>query len=380
MAALRGSRFERVGTVFTLMTRAAPHLLGRHAAADIFRLPVEAAAISLASVPPMVRYRWETEWDKLLSPVFWRHMILPTFTLALYLHGLPLLLMRSNMLEVLDQDYVTMSRLAGYSEWRVMIQTAARNAMLPVLDGADPGHRLQHRRQRRHRACLLVARFGADAGAGGPASRLSAGAGRFLFDCGHHCVYEFHRRYFVQPAGSARGRVGAGAGFLRRRRGDAAGSHAFAARHLADRPRRNSGRARPCANCGRPTWKSSSATSMALFGLNASSPFSRWSRCSRPILAPNDPAHAAEKQRWRLDQRRLALLAGGTRRGRSRGLYQQLSGWARPISAATSISQLIHGSRSALLVGFSAAAAVAVIGTVVGLLAGYYGGWVDIAL
>lgn len=43
-------------------------------------------------------------------------------------------------------------------------------------------------------------------------------------------------------------------------------------------------------------------------------------------------------------------------------------------------SQLIHGSRSALLVGFSAAAAVAVIGTVVGLLAGYYGGKVDAVL
>ena len=43
-------------------------------------------------------------------------------------------------------------------------------------------------------------------------------------------------------------------------------------------------------------------------------------------------------------------------------------------------SQLVHGSRSALLVGFSAAAAVAVIGTVVGLLSGYYGGWIDVLL
>lgn len=43
-------------------------------------------------------------------------------------------------------------------------------------------------------------------------------------------------------------------------------------------------------------------------------------------------------------------------------------------------SQLVHGSRSALLVGFSAAAAVAVIGTVVGLLSGYYGGWIDTIL
>ena len=143
--------------------------------------------------PTVVRYRWETEWDKLMSPVFWRHMILPTFTLALYLHGLPLLLMRSNMLEVLDQDYVTMSRLAGYSEWRVMIQTAARNAMLPVLTALTLGHRLQHWRQRRNRACIFLARAGANAGAGGPASRLSAGAGRLLFDRGHYCVYEFYR-------------------------------------------------------------------------------------------------------------------------------------------------------------------------------------------
>lgn len=40
-------------------------------------------------------------------------------------------------------------------------------------------------------------------------------------------------------------------------------------------------------------------------------------------------------------------------------------------------SQLVYGSRPALAVGFSAAVAVSLIGTVVGLLAGYFGGWVD---
>jgi peptide/nickel transport system permease protein len=43
-------------------------------------------------------------------------------------------------------------------------------------------------------------------------------------------------------------------------------------------------------------------------------------------------------------------------------------------------SQLVYGSRTALLVGFSAAIAVAVIGTLVGLVAGYYGGWVEVIL
>ncbi|MBZ0310113.1 MAG: ABC transporter permease, partial [Anaerolineae bacterium] len=43
-------------------------------------------------------------------------------------------------------------------------------------------------------------------------------------------------------------------------------------------------------------------------------------------------------------------------------------------------SQLVYGSRTALLVGFSAAIAVSVIGTVVGLVAGFYGRWVDALL
>ena len=43
-------------------------------------------------------------------------------------------------------------------------------------------------------------------------------------------------------------------------------------------------------------------------------------------------------------------------------------------------SQLVYGSRTALLVGFSAAIVVALLGTVVGLLAGYYGGLLETLL
>ena len=41
------------------------------------------------------------------------------------------------------------------------------------------------------------------------------------------------------------------------------------------------------------------------------------------------------------------------------------------------LSQIIHGSRTAFLVGVLAAVMVMVIGTVIGLLAAYFGGWVD---
>lgn len=43
-------------------------------------------------------------------------------------------------------------------------------------------------------------------------------------------------------------------------------------------------------------------------------------------------------------------------------------------------SQIVFGARAALLVGLTAAFMVAFIGTIIGLLSGYFGGWVDIVL
>lgn len=73
------------------------------------------------------------ELARIFSWDFLTHMFLPALTLAVYLHGLPLLLMRSNMLEVLQEDFVTMARMKGLSTWSVLIKHAARNALLPVV-------------------------------------------------------------------------------------------------------------------------------------------------------------------------------------------------------------------------------------------------------
>jgi peptide/nickel transport system permease protein len=43
-------------------------------------------------------------------------------------------------------------------------------------------------------------------------------------------------------------------------------------------------------------------------------------------------------------------------------------------------SQIVYGTRSALLIGVTAAFMVALIGSVVGLVSGYFGGWVDAVL
>jgi peptide/nickel transport system permease protein len=43
-------------------------------------------------------------------------------------------------------------------------------------------------------------------------------------------------------------------------------------------------------------------------------------------------------------------------------------------------SQLLYGARAALMVGVTAALGVVILGTLVGLVSGYYGGWVDAAI
>ncbi len=136
MAALRGGVLERAGITVTLMTRAAPEFWVGMFLLAIFAFDLRWLPSSGTSSPGVI---YSSEWEKLQSRDFWEHMILPTITLAFYLHGLPLLLMRSNMLEILDQDFITMGRLVGYGKWRLMVRHAARNAMLPVLTALTLG-------------------------------------------------------------------------------------------------------------------------------------------------------------------------------------------------------------------------------------------------
>jgi len=76
---------------------------------------------------------YTSELDRVFSLDFLRHLTLPALTIALYLQGLPLLLMRSTMIEIMHEEFITMARMKGLSEWRIVISHAARNSLLPVL-------------------------------------------------------------------------------------------------------------------------------------------------------------------------------------------------------------------------------------------------------
>jgi peptide/nickel transport system permease protein len=132
----RGSRLESGGILVTLMTRAAPEFFVGMILLSIFSFNLGWFPSSGISDPGVI---YTSMWEQLTSADFWHHMILPALSIAIYLQGLPLLLMRSNMLEVLDEDYVLMARMKGLSEWRIMLSHAARNALLPIVTALTLG-------------------------------------------------------------------------------------------------------------------------------------------------------------------------------------------------------------------------------------------------
>jgi peptide/nickel transport system permease protein len=62
-----------------------------------------------------------------------RHLVLPGFTLAVAQWALLTRIMRSSLLQVLGEDYITTARSKGLSERKVIDRHARLNALLPVI-------------------------------------------------------------------------------------------------------------------------------------------------------------------------------------------------------------------------------------------------------
>jgi len=127
-AVRQGSTFDRVMSVFVFVGFAIPTfwlalLLMILFGIDLDWLPISGLrSLNYEYLPPV-----EAFWDLL------KHLILPV-TIAAFggLAGLSRY-MRSNMLEVIRQDYITTARAKGLPERTVIYKHALRNAMLPVI-------------------------------------------------------------------------------------------------------------------------------------------------------------------------------------------------------------------------------------------------------
>jgi peptide/nickel transport system permease protein len=76
------------------------------------------------------------------GPVEWAHaLVLPWITFAILFAALYVRMIRANVLEAMNEDYVRTARAKGAPEWLVMRSHVLRNAMLPVVTmlGMDIG-------------------------------------------------------------------------------------------------------------------------------------------------------------------------------------------------------------------------------------------------
>jgi peptide/nickel transport system permease protein len=76
------------------------------------------------------------------GPVQWAyHLILPWMTFAILFAALYVRMIRANVLETLNEDYVRTARAKGAPEWKVMRSHVLRNALLPIVTmlGMDIG-------------------------------------------------------------------------------------------------------------------------------------------------------------------------------------------------------------------------------------------------
>jgi peptide/nickel transport system permease protein len=76
------------------------------------------------------------------DPLEWAyHLVLPWFTMAILYVGFYSRVLRSNMLDAMNEDYVRTARAKGLSERRVMRRHVLRNSLIPIvtLFGLDVG-------------------------------------------------------------------------------------------------------------------------------------------------------------------------------------------------------------------------------------------------
>jgi peptide/nickel transport system permease protein len=71
------------------------------------------------------------DWDLLADAL--KHLVLPSITLGLVLAGVFTRLTRANMLDVLEQDFITAGRARGLRERVLVYKHGLRNAFIPIV-------------------------------------------------------------------------------------------------------------------------------------------------------------------------------------------------------------------------------------------------------
>jgi peptide/nickel transport system permease protein len=127
----RGGRLDSVLPPVFVITSAVPYFWVGMVLVLIF-------GITLKWLPTQGGFYVSTDAPS-LSPVYFEdvlsHAVLPAISLLITTIGTWILTMRNTMITVLAEDYVRMARAKGLPGRRIMVDYAARNAVLPNLTG-----------------------------------------------------------------------------------------------------------------------------------------------------------------------------------------------------------------------------------------------------
>jgi peptide/nickel transport system permease protein len=125
----RGSKFDTFITPGMLIIQALPQVVIAMMAMFIFAIGLKwfptGYAYTAGKIPD-----W-TSWEFIKDVLY--HAVLPLFCATVIQIGGFLVNMRNNMINLLNEDYITMAKGKGLSENRVVFNYAARNALLPSV-------------------------------------------------------------------------------------------------------------------------------------------------------------------------------------------------------------------------------------------------------
>jgi len=127
---VRGTGKERLGIFLTLIARSSPEFW-----IGIIVLAVFAFRLGWFPAGGMRTPGAQIEgfWDRYLTRDFLNHLILPVLTGVIYYMTTPVLLMRSSMINILDEDFIRLKKAEGYPTWVILYKHAARNSILPMM-------------------------------------------------------------------------------------------------------------------------------------------------------------------------------------------------------------------------------------------------------
>lgn len=126
---VRGTAKEEAGVVLTLLARSSPEFWIGILVLGVFSFALNWFPTGGMRSPGFIA---ESFWSRYLAVDFLRHLALPMLTGVIFYMATPTLLMRSSMIQVLDEDFIEIKKAEGLPEYIILYKHAARNSILPI--------------------------------------------------------------------------------------------------------------------------------------------------------------------------------------------------------------------------------------------------------